>query len=83
VLRRPVESAQYTSIRYTERLDEAGATPSIGSVGDSYDNALAESIIGLFKTRLPVRILTYAWAAAGTIWRWCADLLRAVGPSAH
>jgi putative transposase len=44
--------SQYTSIRYTERLAEAGARPSIGSVGDSYDNALAESIIGLFKTEL-------------------------------
>jgi len=44
--------SQYTSIRYTERLVEAGARPSIGSVGDSYDNALAESIIGLFKTEL-------------------------------
>ena len=42
----------YTSIRYTERLAEAGARPSIGSVGDSYDNALAESVIGLFKTEL-------------------------------
>ena len=44
--------SQYTSIRYTERLAEAGAKPSIGSVGDSYDNAMAESIIGLFKTEL-------------------------------
>jgi putative transposase len=44
--------SQYTSIRYSERLAEAGAQPSIGSVGDSYDNALAESIIGLFKTEL-------------------------------
>jgi putative transposase len=44
--------SQYTSIRYTERLIEAGARPSIGSVGDSYDNALAESIMGLFKTEL-------------------------------
>jgi hypothetical protein len=52
VLQRPVESAQYTSIRYTERLAEAGAQLSIGSVGDSYDNAMAESIIGLFKTEL-------------------------------
>lgn len=40
------------SIRYSERLAEAGARPSIGSVGDSYDNAMAESIIGLFKTEL-------------------------------
>jgi transposase InsO family protein len=45
-------SGQYTSIRYTERLAEAGAKPSIGSVGDSYDNAMAESIIGLFKTEV-------------------------------
>jgi putative transposase len=44
--------SQYTSICYTERLAEAGAHPSIGSVGDSYDNAMAESIIGLFKTEL-------------------------------
>jgi transposase InsO family protein len=40
---------QYLSIRYTERLKEAGVEPSVGSVGDSYDNALAESVIGLFK----------------------------------
>jgi putative transposase len=44
--------SQYTSIRYTERLAQAGAKPSIGSVGDSYDNAMAESIIGLYKTEL-------------------------------
>jgi putative transposase len=44
--------SQYTSIRYTERLAEAGARPSIGSIGDSYDNAMAESIIGLFKTEV-------------------------------
>jgi putative transposase len=43
---------QYVSIRYTERLAEAGIEPSVGSVGDSYDNALAETIIGLYKTEL-------------------------------
>ena len=43
---------QYVSIRYTERLAEAGIEPSVGSVGDSYDNALAETIIGLFKTEV-------------------------------
>jgi putative transposase len=43
---------QYLSIRYTERLAEAGIEPSVGSRGDSYDNALAESVIGLFKTEL-------------------------------
>jgi transposase InsO family protein len=43
---------QYLSIRYTERLLAAGIEPSVGSRGDSYDNALAESVIGLFKTEL-------------------------------
>jgi putative transposase len=43
---------QYVSIRYTERLLEAGIAPSVGSVGDSYDNALAETVIGLFKTEV-------------------------------
>ncbi len=43
---------QYTSIRYTERLAEAGIAPSIGAAGDAYDNALAESTIGLYKTEL-------------------------------
>lgn len=44
--------SQYTSIRYGERLAEIGAIPSIGSIGDSYDNALAESVNGLYKTEL-------------------------------
>ncbi len=44
--------AQYVSIRYTERLAEAGIEPSVGSRGDSYDNALAETINGLYKTEL-------------------------------
>jgi putative transposase len=52
VLRRPVESAQYLSIRYTERLAQAGAVTSVGSRGDWFDNALAETIIGLYKTEL-------------------------------
>jgi putative transposase len=43
---------QYLSIRYTERLKEAGVEPSVGGVGDSYDNALAESVIGLFKSEV-------------------------------
>jgi putative transposase len=43
---------QYLSIRYTERLGEAGAVTSVGSRGDSYDNALAESFNGLYKTEL-------------------------------
>jgi len=44
--------SQYLAIRYTERLAEAGGVTSVGSRGDSYDNALAETIIGLFKTEL-------------------------------
>jgi putative transposase len=52
VLRRPVESAQYTSIAFTERLAAVGAAPSVGSVGDALDNTLAETHIGLFKTEL-------------------------------
>lgn len=52
VLRRPLDSAQYTSIAYTCRLEEAGIAPSVGSVGDSFDNALCESVIGLYKTEV-------------------------------
>jgi putative transposase len=44
--------SQYLSIRYTERLAELGVSPSVGSKGDSYDNALAESTIGLYKAEL-------------------------------
>lgn len=64
--------SQYLSIRYTERLEEIGVRPSVGSVGDSYDNALAETIIGLYKTELihrrgpwrgsdPVEYATLEW----------------------
>ena len=44
--------SQYVSIKYTERLVEAGIEPSVGSVGDSYDNALTETVIGLYKTEV-------------------------------
>jgi putative transposase len=44
--------SQYTSIAYTERLAAAGVDASVGTVADAYDNALAESTIGLFKTEL-------------------------------
>ena len=44
--------SQYTSVLYTDRLDEIGAAPSIGTVGDSFDNAMAESVMGIFKTEL-------------------------------
>src|SRR4051812_29589503 len=52
VLRRPLEPKQYVSIRYTERLAAAGIEPSVGSVGDSFDNALAETINGLYKAEV-------------------------------
>lgn len=52
MLRRSIESAQYVSIRYTERLAEAGIEPSVGSVGDAYDNALAKTINGLYKAEV-------------------------------
>lgn len=51
---------QYLSIRYTERLAEAGIEPSVGSRGDSYDNALAETVIGQFKTEVIQRYLDMA-----------------------
>lgn len=74
MLQRPVESAQYVSIRYSERLAEAGIEPSVGSRGDSYDNALAETINGLYKaelihrrgpwkTRESVELATLEWVA--------------------
>ena len=52
LLRGTPEGRQYLAIRYIERLAEAGVEPSVGSVGDSYDNALAETVIGLFKTEV-------------------------------
>lgn len=63
---------QYLSIRYSDRLTEAGIVPSVGSVGDSYDNAMAETINGLYKTEViwrkgpwrgidPVEYATLEW----------------------
>jgi putative transposase len=49
VLLRPAEPEQYTAIRYSDRLSDAGAAPSVGSKGDSFDNALAEAVNGLYK----------------------------------
>ena len=48
----PDRGSQYLSIKYTDRLAEAKITPSAGSVGDSYDNALAETINGVFKAEV-------------------------------
>ena len=51
-LRRPLESAQYTSFHYTQRLSELGITASVGSVADAYDNAMAESFVATLKAEL-------------------------------
>jgi transposase InsO family protein len=79
VLRRSPEPKQYTSVRFAQTLLLAGLTGSVGSVGDAYDNALAETTIGLYKTECirsgspfhngPIRTLsdleeiTSAWVA--------------------
>ncbi|MQA76240.1 MAG: transposase [Solirubrobacterales bacterium] len=52
LLRGPVESGQYTSIDYTQELTDHGVVASVGSVGDAYDNAMAESFVDSFKTEL-------------------------------
>lgn len=52
MLQRPVEPSVYTSISFTDRLVDEGIDPSVGSVGDAYDNSLAESQIGLYKSEL-------------------------------
>ena len=56
--------SQYVSIRYTERLAQAGIEPSVGSRGDSYDNALAETINGLYKAELIHRCAPWKTKAA-------------------
>ncbi len=80
--------SQYTSIAFTDRLIAAGVDPSVGTVGDAYDNALAESIIGLFKTelvkprgpwrtpdQLEVAILEYVdWFNHRRLFQACGDI---------
>jgi transposase InsO family protein len=86
-LRRPLEPGQYLSIRYTERLAEAGIEPSVGSRGDSYDNALAETIIGLYKTELVYP--RGPWSRLEDIelatleWVWWFNNQRLFGPLGH
>ncbi len=78
---------QYLSIRYTERLAEAGIEPSVGSKGDSYDNALAESVIGLFKTEV-IR-LRGPWRNVEDVefatleWVWWFNYHRLLEPIGH
>jgi len=68
VLRRPVESTQYTSIDSSQELNDHGVLASVGSVGDAYDNALAESFLDSFKTEL----------IADRVWRTRAQLELAI-----
>lgn len=74
LIHHPDRGSQYVSIRYTERLAEAGIEPSVGSAGDAYDNALAETINGLYKaevihrrapwkTKESVELATLEWVA--------------------
>lgn len=86
MLRRPVEPAEYVSIKYTERLADAGLEPSIGTVGESYDNAIAETMIGPFKAGDIHRLGPWKSADAvewGTLkwvdWFTNRRLLRAIG----
>ncbi|GAA2790381.1 hypothetical protein GCM10010533_30730 [Mycolicibacterium pallens] len=74
VLHRPIEFSQYLSLAYTDRLIELGIAPSVGSRGDSYDNALAEAVNAAYKTEVirrgkpwrgvdDVELATAAWVA--------------------
>jgi putative transposase len=73
VLRRPIESAQYTAISFTEALIDAGIAPSIGTVGDALDNALMESTIGLYKTELIDHDRSCSWSGRGEVERETAS----------
>ena len=67
---RPPEPAQYLAVRHTQRLAEAGAVASVGSTGDSYDNALAEALNSLFKAeciRNPVIRPEGGWKNVGDV----------------
>ena len=67
-MRRPAESGQYTSIEFAQVLDDHDVLQSVGSVGDAYDNALAESFVDTFKTEL----------IADRVWRTRAQLELAI-----
>ena len=87
LVRHSDRGGQYLSIRYTERLAEAGIEPSVGSKGDSYDNALAESVIGLFKTEVIRR--RGPWRNVEDVefatleWVWWFNYHRLLGPIGH
>ncbi len=70
MLRRPVEYTQYTSIEFGQILDDHHVLQSVGSVGDAYDNALAESFVDTFKTEL----------IADRVWRIRSQVELAIWP---
>jgi transposase InsO family protein len=88
VLRRPVELGQYTAIRYGQRLAESGIERSVGRKGDSYDNALAESVNALYKKEVitpdgpwndasEVTLATAEWVSwydRERLHSWCGDI---------
>lgn len=78
---------QYLAFRYTDRLAQAGIAPSVGSVGDSYDNALAETIIGLYKTEVIERRVAWKDLAdveyATLVWVDWFNNRRLFGPLGH
>jgi transposase InsO family protein len=76
VLLPPVEPSQYASILYTDRLGDFNIDASIGTVGDSYDNALAESMFAIFKTELFRNPAVFA--DHGGHWKGLDDLTPAV-----
>jgi len=96
-LRRPVELAQYVSLAYSERLAAAGIRPSAGAVGSSFDNALAETINGLYKTELikksgpwrgvdHVELATAEWVGwfnHRRLYEYCGDVPPAEMEQAH
>jgi putative transposase len=97
VLRRPLEPEQYTSVRFAERLADAGISASVGSVGDSFDNALAETVNGLYKTEVikhrgpwrTVDQVEYAtaewvdWFNHRRLYEYCGDIPPAELEAAH
>ena len=67
--------SQYVSIKYTERLAEAGIEPSVGSVGDSYDSALAETINRLYKAEVILAfIAAHAIGQGAVIWVYISEI---------
>ena len=71
MLQRPIEPTQYVSIVYNERLLDAGISASTGTVGDSYDNALAENVNGSYKNEgtaeglVDIRVASRVWSTEG------------------